>query len=391
MAKGKPDKEKAALDFSGIEDPDLLDALHGIIATHHPRLGGNSTVPPSQIIRDLTCLDYDHDWKHGVSSFSIDSPYGMGAVTDVKALAVGAALSCDLGREERDISLLGALKNRENRAPVDTIPAIAWSRLQEAYDRLESYAPREVTQFERLSFFESEGDEILITPVSSLKLVHEMNRRVRNRAAEDAKNKESGIEAPRRRPRTTTFRVGGSNPQNLGYAANNSSFRNTIRGAVTVFLMTPPEDRRSPEGRLLSVVGATKQYSRIAYVDIPTLLAYGRRGAIDIDLATHRAAERRQALDIARSYAKNRDKLVPLLRAIDDCQGREPWSSIAADELAWLAGGAGSLRLAAEFASDVKRRIEKLMSHGGDNPKTFILSDRSTAVLRDAFNEVLHP
>lgn len=398
MAKAQ--KKEIEYDFSPLEDPSYLSTFEDIIATHHACIA-HPGVKKEQFVRNLKSCHFDPDWRAGIASFSIESSYPLGAISDATKVKAAHILSCDLPGNTKDVSILGGLFRKENSSPAPAVSHQTWSVLLEKFGSLKDRTPDDITQMERIVFYEGEEDEILITPIPSIKLIHEMNRRLKARREKYYADRKVDAASARRAPGFTQFNVGGSNPQNSGYVVNSYAHRNTARGNVPVFLTIPPQDLRNDAQKVLSILGGSGDYRRIAKVDKASLIAYGRRAAIAIDLASHRNAERRHAIDIAMEFIGAREQVAPMLRDMRPLSKRDPWKSIHKDERAWLAqGGKGEFdenldeepdidTLARRFASEVKRRIEKVMSRGGETPKAFILPDRSSVILREAFTEVL--
>ncbi|MBY0430495.1 MAG: hypothetical protein K2Q10_04805, partial [Rhodospirillales bacterium] len=266
--------------------------------------------------------------------------------------------------------------------------------LHKAFNDLRDHAPDTITQYERLVFFEGQDDEVLLTPIVSLKMVHEMNHRLKERRDHFFQARMAGEKSAVRLLDKVTFPIGGANPQNVGYVVNKGT-RNTRHGRLPVLTVTCPEDRRSQIQRRFATMGGARSYLRVASVDKTQLGEYGRRAAIQIGLATHRQAEARQAQEIARQFIEARIGFHPLLATMKPLDEVEPWKAMDADELAWIDPRVGEFHrevLADRFAQEVKARVERVMNanRSGDTSQSpFMMDDRSVESLIEAFKEIL--
>lgn len=373
-------KEGLHLDLGPLSDPQVAESLSQMVATHHPKIG-HPQVGASQFVRRLETVRRKPEFRHGVCSLSIDSAYGLGATMGGQQVGLARALSSDLG-QELPCSVLGSLGQGRNQAP-DGLDGTVWQRLKEAFEQLKDRAPKCLTQFERLVFFESAEDEVLLTPIGSLKLVYELNRRLKERRRQDGKA-----------PKHGRFPLGGTKPHNMGHFVESSRYRNTQQGALPVLLVWPPEDRRDGLRKRFDMMAARRSYAAVAQSDPATLLSYGRRAIMQADLATHRHAERREAQTIAARFVELAESFRPRILSLPPLDQIEPWSAMAPDERAWLDPRLAPYdrpALARAFAVAVKRRVERAMNRRGeeDGKPVFVLPDRSVMALVEAFEEVL--
>jgi hypothetical protein len=324
----------------------------------------------------------------------------------VNTLRKAELLSGDLGLEFPG-SLLD-LCFQDGGTPPATLSPSVWDGLSTTVKALPDMASDEVMQSERLVFFEVDAGDILLTPVPSLKLVHEMNRRLGEREAaralaDAAPRDDKASSRPARRIRRGTWPVGGAKPQNAGYVVNSSRYRNTRYGG-TPFLVVPyPVDKRTPLQKMLARIGALQSYSRTVWLPPQLLLAFGHRAAISIDLATHRDAERESAIALARVWVSQRNDLQPTILSRPEFGDRDPWKSMPPDVLAWLDPRLGTYdrtALAHRFGQDIKTRIESLMTVRArrsaeqrgkplDTVPSFIVPPRSFKALVEALLETL--
>ncbi|WP_130470803.1 hypothetical protein [Candidatus Magnetaquicoccus inordinatus] len=380
-------EEAVTLNLQPLFDPSLPTRLPTILATHHPKLG-HSKVDNSQSVLCMQTAARDRKLKIGICSRTLESRYGFGALPGGAEIALSMALACDLGWED-PMSVVALLAAGQAAPP--GMDAATWSGLQAAFAQLSDRAPATVSQYERLVFFEGIDEEILLTPLPSLKWVQELNRRLRER---DERFKKAEPHAAQRRIARNMLPVGGANPQNVGYVVNKMT-RNTRRGAIPVLSVTPPVDRRSTLQRLLARIGYFRSYARVAVVDRASLLFYGRRALLQIDLATHRRAEEAHAVEIAEMFLALGCDLQPHVGRMPALDTLEPWRDLPAEELHWLDARTGSFNrvaLARRFAQEVKARIERLwhkqpQEDGSHTP--FLLPDRSVNSLIAAFEECL--
>ncbi|MBF0153978.1 MAG: hypothetical protein HQL64_09595 [Magnetococcales bacterium] len=377
--------------LAALDDVALPGKLGRIVATHHPKLG-HTKVDGGQFVRCMKTGQRDRTFKAGVCSLAIDSPYGFGAVTSsASEVAVSMALACDLG-QERPMSALGALSEGH---PLPQVDAKAWAGLSHAFAALRDRAPDGVTQYERLVFFETETTEYLITPILSLKWIHALNHRLGEKNARPSQEREASGNKTRKVPRGT-LPVGGGQPQNVGYIVNKNT-RNTRRGSIPVLMVRCPADHRTDLQRVFSRLGGGRSYLRVASIDREELLAYGRRAAMQVDLATHRQAEQRHARELADMFVALGEQLRPLIEEGAPLDQREgPWQSLPLDELKWLDPRLGQFdraTLANRFAREVKSRVERMLIHARQDQEArvplFIMPDRSVDSLIAAFEEIL--
>ncbi|MEO5364539.1 MAG: hypothetical protein H7838_13075 [Magnetococcus sp. DMHC-8] len=377
------------LDLTPLARDDLPGRLPALVATHHPKLG-HTRVDISQAVLCLKTTRRDPSLTVGICSQTIDTPYGLGALPGGKEVAVSMALACDLG-QDRPASVLGGLLEGRNVAQLDEA---VWTRLKTAFDQLQDRAPATLTRFERLVFFEGDDEEILLTPIVSLKLVHELNRRLHERNERHQTEQTAEATPPTRRIRQITLPIGGKFPHNAGYIVNKTT-RNTRHGGIPLLVVACPEDNRSDPQRLLARLGASGSYLRIAEVGKEALRAYGQRAVLQIELASHRQAEERQAREIALSFVEQRQILHPLLEAMPPLNQLDPWRGMHRDELGWLDPRNGPFdrtALAVRFGREVRGRIERLLNarrdgQAADSP--FVMPDRSARVLTAMFEEIL--
>lgn len=383
---------KPALDLTPLTKPELPGRLPAIIATHHPKLG-HTKIDSSQFVRALKTVHHDPGFTAGLCSLSIDSPFGLGATPGGAEVGISMALACDLGLPE-PASALGKLATDQ---PLTGVETRHFQPLRDALTALKDRAPSSVTQFEKLFFFETREEEVLLTPLLSLKWVHEINRRLQERDARFFQEKKAGEEPSARRVPRLYGPVGGANPQNVGYVVNKNS-RNTRRGAIPMLAVRCPEDRRGDLQRALARLGATRSFARVVLDQAEMraeLLAYGRRAALQLELATHRDAEARHALEIARMFVEFRAALQPWIAALPPLDRQAPWNRLDAHERAWLDPRVGPFEaapLARRFALAVGGRIGRLLEGARsamDGAERFILPERSVNQLSAAFEEVL--
>ncbi|MBF0261459.1 MAG: hypothetical protein HQL97_06490 [Magnetococcales bacterium] len=389
LQKGPAQSE---LDLTPLAKPELPGRLAAIVATHHPKLG-HTKIDAGQFVRCLKTVRRDPEFTDGLCSLAIESPYGLGATPGGAEVGISMALACDLGLPEP----ASALGNLAADQPLAGVEAKVWSPLRDALGGLRDRAPAHVTQFEKLLFFETSAEESLLTPLLSLKWVHELNRRLQERDARYFQAKKAGEEPTARRVPRLYGPVGGANPQNVGYVVNKNS-RNTRRGAIPMLAVRCPEDRRTDLQRALARVGATRSFARVV-VDQPQtreeLRAYGRRAAMKLELATHRDAEARHAREIAGLFVEFRELLQPWIAALPPLDQGAPWNRLDPNERAWLDPRVGPFEvapLARRFAEVVGGRIARLLDpHHADaeEGERFVLPNRSQAQLRATFEEVL--
>ena len=383
--KAKPAEAKP-LDISLLADATLPGMLTDIVATHIPKVG-HSKVPPEQFVRAMKTVKRDHTLTIGICSATIESIYPLGAICAGAKVARSMALSTGISSEV-PISALGALVSGDNTIGLDQN---SWNSLKESYDHLDDRAPSTITQYERVAYFEDQNSEILVTPLSSVKFIHEMNHRLEERRS-------AGKEVDKSKKRSlkrVILPIGGANPQNVGYIVNKMAV-NTRRGGVPLLGVVCPKDHRGGPQKIMAILRGSQSYDRIAQADLESLLEFGRRSIIDIDLAVHRAAEYRQALEIARHYLSAKTMVAPLISAIAPEAAAARFASMNRHELWWLDPRLGRFdrsTLGRRFADALKQRIDQAMArsrrHDGGGVVSLGLTDRSHAALCAALEECL--
>lgn len=374
------------------------------LLTHHAKVLDSQAGIGSPVI-NVTSIGYDGEFRHGICSPSIKSDNPLGLESSAQTSGIANSLCTAWGDDARSALSMALHGDREALEGIGIVGDKA-DILIEATSDLESSAPDAVDVSLKQVYFEAGADEVLVTPLAPVKIIHEMNLRFhhmlmerkawKDRRAADPANETSDSPSL---PHNLMISAGGANPQNVGYIVNKNSLITRNKG-FRAFVATPPAFNRTPAATMIRRLLGGAAYEAVTNLDPADLTDYGRRAAIAIELASHKNAEAMHADQIVCDFfaplAEVRSIMASKPRTIWTEKG---WNRLSSDTRALVDPREGEFdrhRLAERFAEFISNRVAKTMNRtrggnteGNENARLFVMPPRSRSALVEAFLKAL--
>jgi hypothetical protein len=386
-------------------------AISARIVTHLPKVPSTSAEADTAIL-DPRSVNFDPNYRAGVASPSVRSDVSLGMTgTGAATVALDASLALPEFRSGCfRASRLSAALSRDVSGL--TASGLDEKEAEDLIGMLGNLGPKEPDRVDghlHEVYFEADGEEVLVTPLLSAKIIAELNRRLFpffDPVGDQAADLEPSVDAEflpvssvadsqaggaGARKNLWRFRhkllTGGTKPQNAGYAAH-KNWNGALFGAIANFSVLPPRRNDTAPAVLLRKLIATGSFESLTQFSHSDLRLFFDRSRADIDLGSHRDVESAQAETLVEAYLEPARSLWPIIgQFLIQDQGEfwntDPYSRVAKIERALIDPGMEDVDLNAisrHVAGAISRRILKAVSTVSTDP----LSDRSNGALLEA-------
>jgi hypothetical protein len=241
-------------------------------------------------------------------------------------------------------------------------------------------APAQFTVDHPVLYFEADGTEVLVTPVTPVRVLRSINNRLASRTIQNQKqNGNAWVGRPSTRL-AMLIPQGGANPQTIAHYVNANpkvlpdgriQTSGSRRGGYYALRAQSPSGQRPEWRRDLARVIASGRLASIGRVDKEAAKLFGSRSrtrillpGLSARLATLRDAEERHAQELTAAFCA---PLWALREALRAATAAPDLSRVPANEVRWLNGTASmtdATDLAERVASELCTRIAKLAGKG---------------------------